>query len=173
MSVSCKRPKVAKDLKRYGVKASSSVFHQTQVPTAQELVSVTMAEPAERSSTAGQRLGAPESFGVSTLEPGLRPPGQPPGRQVPIRVQMLDDTQEVFEIPVSHFFLFTLNECSAKCLPNIYIYLYIFIYRYIYIKNSFLIVKDRVIHTPLSVRDGNLQETSSLSTLQLHDWPRI
>uniref|UniRef100_A0A665T8Y4 FERM, ARHGEF and pleckstrin domain-containing protein 1 n=1 Tax=Echeneis naucrates TaxID=173247 RepID=A0A665T8Y4_ECHNA len=47
---------------------------------------------------AGQRLGAPESFGVSTLEPGLRPPAQPPGRQVSIRVQMLDDTQEVFQI---------------------------------------------------------------------------
>uniref|UniRef100_A0A7N6BI58 FERM, ARHGEF and pleckstrin domain-containing protein 1 n=1 Tax=Anabas testudineus TaxID=64144 RepID=A0A7N6BI58_ANATE len=49
-------------------------------------------------STAGQRLGAPESFGVSTLEPGLRPPTQSPGRQVCIRVQMLDDTQEVFQI---------------------------------------------------------------------------
>uniref|UniRef100_A0A8D3DAG9 FERM, ARHGEF and pleckstrin domain-containing protein 1 n=1 Tax=Scophthalmus maximus TaxID=52904 RepID=A0A8D3DAG9_SCOMX len=49
-------------------------------------------------STAGQRLGAPESFGVSTLEPGLRPPAQPPGRLVSIRVQMLDDTQEVFQI---------------------------------------------------------------------------
>uniref|UniRef100_A0A667X2S9 FERM, ARHGEF and pleckstrin domain-containing protein 1 n=1 Tax=Myripristis murdjan TaxID=586833 RepID=A0A667X2S9_9TELE len=49
-------------------------------------------------STAGQRLGAPESFGVSTLEPGLRPPAQPPGRQISIRVQMLDDTQEVFQI---------------------------------------------------------------------------
>lgn len=61
-----------------------------------------MVEPADRSSTAGQRLGAPESFGVSTLEPGLRPPAQPPGRQVSIRVQMLDDTQEVFEIPVSN-----------------------------------------------------------------------
>uniref|UniRef100_A0A3Q4MAL1 FERM, ARHGEF and pleckstrin domain-containing protein 1 n=1 Tax=Neolamprologus brichardi TaxID=32507 RepID=A0A3Q4MAL1_NEOBR len=46
----------------------------------------------------GQRLGAPESFGVSTLEPGLRPPAQPPGRQVSMRVQMLDDTQEVFQI---------------------------------------------------------------------------
>ncbi|GAA6227604.1 FERM, RhoGEF and pleckstrin domain-containing protein 1-like isoform X2 [Lates japonicus] len=57
-----------------------------------------MVEPADRSSTAGQRLGAPESFGVSTLEPGLRPPVQPPGRQVSIRVQMLDDTQEVFQI---------------------------------------------------------------------------
>uniref|UniRef100_A0A665T984 FERM, ARHGEF and pleckstrin domain-containing protein 1 n=1 Tax=Echeneis naucrates TaxID=173247 RepID=A0A665T984_ECHNA len=52
----------------------------------------------QRPSTAGQRLGAPESFGVSTLEPGLRPPAQPPGRQVSIRVQMLDDTQEVFQI---------------------------------------------------------------------------
>uniref|UniRef100_A0A3B4G6L1 FERM, ARHGEF and pleckstrin domain-containing protein 1 n=1 Tax=Pundamilia nyererei TaxID=303518 RepID=A0A3B4G6L1_9CICH len=57
-----------------------------------------MVEPADRSSTAGQRLGAPESFGVSTLEPGLRPPAQPPGRQVSMRVQMLDDTQEVFQI---------------------------------------------------------------------------
>uniref|UniRef100_A0A667XSY9 FERM, ARHGEF and pleckstrin domain-containing protein 1 n=1 Tax=Myripristis murdjan TaxID=586833 RepID=A0A667XSY9_9TELE len=57
-----------------------------------------MVEPADRPSTAGQRLGAPESFGVSTLEPGLRPPAQPPGRQISIRVQMLDDTQEVFQI---------------------------------------------------------------------------
>uniref|UniRef100_A0A8C4ESE0 FERM, ARHGEF and pleckstrin domain-containing protein 1 n=1 Tax=Dicentrarchus labrax TaxID=13489 RepID=A0A8C4ESE0_DICLA len=52
----------------------------------------------EMPSAAGQRLGAPESFGVSTLEPGLRAPAQPPGRQVSIRVQMLDDTQEVFQI---------------------------------------------------------------------------
>ncbi|CAJ1086766.1 FERM%2C ARHGEF and pleckstrin domain-containing protein 1-like isoform X1 [Xyrichtys novacula] len=57
-----------------------------------------MVEPADRPSAAGQRLSAPESFGVSTLEPGLRPPTQPPGRQVSIRVQMLDDTQEVFQI---------------------------------------------------------------------------
>ncbi|XP_057679251.1 FERM, ARHGEF and pleckstrin domain-containing protein 1-like [Corythoichthys intestinalis] len=57
-----------------------------------------MVEPADRQSTAGQRLGAPESFGVSTLEPGLRPPIQAPGRKVSIRVQMLDDTQEVFQI---------------------------------------------------------------------------
>ncbi|KAM9328038.1 FERM, ARHGEF and pleckstrin domain-containing protein 1-like isoform 2-T2 [Pholidichthys leucotaenia] len=57
-----------------------------------------MVEPVDRSSVAAQRLGAPESFGVSTLEPGLRPPTQPPGRQVAIRVQMLDDTQEVFQI---------------------------------------------------------------------------
>ncbi|XP_061129030.1 FERM, ARHGEF and pleckstrin domain-containing protein 1-like isoform X2 [Syngnathus typhle] len=57
-----------------------------------------MVEPADRPSTAGHRLGAPESFGVSTLEPGLSPPGQAPGRKVSIRVQMLDDTQEVFQI---------------------------------------------------------------------------
>uniref|UniRef100_A0A3P8V2I7 FERM, ARHGEF and pleckstrin domain-containing protein 1 n=1 Tax=Cynoglossus semilaevis TaxID=244447 RepID=A0A3P8V2I7_CYNSE len=57
-----------------------------------------MVEPADRPSTAGQRLSAPDSFGVSTLEPGLRPPAQTPGRQVSIRVQMLDDTQEVFQI---------------------------------------------------------------------------
>ncbi|XP_008401376.1 FERM, RhoGEF and pleckstrin domain-containing protein 1-like isoform X6 [Poecilia reticulata] len=57
-----------------------------------------MSELTDRPSTAGQRLGAPESFGVSTLEPGMRPPVQPPGRQVSIRVQMLDDTQEVFQI---------------------------------------------------------------------------
>ncbi|KAM9835759.1 FERM, ARHGEF and pleckstrin domain-containing protein 1-like isoform 2-T2 [Aulostomus maculatus] len=57
-----------------------------------------MVEPADRSSTAGQRLSAPESYGVSTLEPGLRPPTQPPGRLVSIRVQLLDDTQEVFQI---------------------------------------------------------------------------
>uniref|UniRef100_A0A1A8J284 FERM, ARHGEF and pleckstrin domain-containing protein 1 n=2 Tax=Nothobranchius kuhntae TaxID=321403 RepID=A0A1A8J284_NOTKU len=57
-----------------------------------------MSELAEKPSTAGQRLSAPESFGVSTLEPGLRPPTQPPGRQVSFRVQMLDDTQEVFQI---------------------------------------------------------------------------
>lgn len=89
------------------------------MPAAQELMSVTMAEPAERSSTAGQRLGAPESHGVSTLEPGLRPPGQPPGRQVPMRVQLLDDTQEVFEIPVSNIFLSRHYQLCAKCLPDI------------------------------------------------------
>uniref|UniRef100_A0A8C6U049 FERM, ARHGEF and pleckstrin domain-containing protein 1 n=1 Tax=Neogobius melanostomus TaxID=47308 RepID=A0A8C6U049_9GOBI len=55
-------------------------------------------EPVDRPSAAGQRLSAPESFGVSTLEPGMRPPVQPPGRPVSIRVQMMDDTQEVFQI---------------------------------------------------------------------------
>ncbi|XP_062384374.1 FERM, ARHGEF and pleckstrin domain-containing protein 1 isoform X1 [Sardina pilchardus] len=57
-----------------------------------------MVEPDERPSNAGQRLGAPESLGISTLEPGQRPPTMPAGRQVSVRVQMLDDTQEVFEI---------------------------------------------------------------------------
>lgn len=57
-----------------------------------------MVEPEERPSVAGQRLGAPESLGISTLEPGQRPPTMPPGRQISIRVQMLDDTQEVFEV---------------------------------------------------------------------------
>uniref|UniRef100_A0A673IWH0 FERM, ARHGEF and pleckstrin domain-containing protein 1 n=1 Tax=Sinocyclocheilus rhinocerous TaxID=307959 RepID=A0A673IWH0_9TELE len=51
------------------------------------------------------RLGAPESMGISTLEPGQRPPTMTPGRQVSIRVQMLDDTQEVFEVSVRHLFL--------------------------------------------------------------------
>lgn len=60
-----------------------------------------MVEPDERPSTAGQRLGAPETLGISTLEPGQRPPTMPAGRQVSVRVQMLDDTQEVFEISVS------------------------------------------------------------------------
>uniref|UniRef100_A0A672M7A0 FERM, ARHGEF and pleckstrin domain-containing protein 1 n=1 Tax=Sinocyclocheilus grahami TaxID=75366 RepID=A0A672M7A0_SINGR len=57
-----------------------------------------MVEPEERPSVAGQRLGAPESMGISTLEPGQRPPTMPPGRQVSIRVKMLDDTQEVFAV---------------------------------------------------------------------------
>ncbi|KAK0139088.1 FERM, ARHGEF and pleckstrin domain-containing protein 1 [Merluccius polli] len=59
-----------------------------------------MVEPCDRPATAAQRLGAPDSYGVSTLEPGLRPPTtQPSGsRQVPIRVQLLDDTQEVFQV---------------------------------------------------------------------------
>ncbi|KAG7271289.1 hypothetical protein CRUP_003243 [Coryphaenoides rupestris] len=59
-----------------------------------------MVEPSDKPATAAQRLGAPDSYGVSTLEPGLQPPTAQPsgGRQVPIRVQLLDDTQEVFQI---------------------------------------------------------------------------
>uniref|UniRef100_A0A672LEI8 FERM, ARHGEF and pleckstrin domain-containing protein 1 n=1 Tax=Sinocyclocheilus grahami TaxID=75366 RepID=A0A672LEI8_SINGR len=67
-----------------------------------------MVEPEERPSVAGQRLGAPESMGISTLEPGQQPPTMPPGRQVSIRVQMLDDTQEVFEQRASGKVLFDL-----------------------------------------------------------------
>uniref|UniRef100_A0AAQ5YLX2 FERM, ARHGEF and pleckstrin domain-containing protein 1 n=1 Tax=Amphiprion ocellaris TaxID=80972 RepID=A0AAQ5YLX2_AMPOC len=48
--------------------------------------------------TPGQRLGAPETLGISTLDPGHRPPAMPPGRHVTIRVRMLDDTEELFDI---------------------------------------------------------------------------
>ncbi|KAM9396013.1 FERM, ARHGEF and pleckstrin domain-containing protein 1-like isoform 1-T1 [Salvelinus alpinus] len=56
-----------------------------------------MVEPGDR-AVAGQRLGIPESLGVSPLEPGQRLPTTPPGRQVSIRVQLLDDVTEVFDI---------------------------------------------------------------------------
>uniref|UniRef100_A0A671W2C2 FERM, ARHGEF and pleckstrin domain-containing protein 1 n=1 Tax=Sparus aurata TaxID=8175 RepID=A0A671W2C2_SPAAU len=49
-------------------------------------------------ATSGQRLGAPETLGISTLDPGHRPPAMPPGRHVTIRVRMLDDTEELFDI---------------------------------------------------------------------------
>uniref|UniRef100_A0A8C7XAW3 FERM, ARHGEF and pleckstrin domain-containing protein 1 n=1 Tax=Oryzias sinensis TaxID=183150 RepID=A0A8C7XAW3_9TELE len=54
------------------------------------------AEPA--SCGAGRRLGAPVTLGISTLDPGHRPPAMPPGRQVAIRVRMLDDTEEIFDV---------------------------------------------------------------------------
>ncbi|XP_048834406.1 FERM, ARHGEF and pleckstrin domain-containing protein 1 isoform X3 [Brienomyrus brachyistius] len=57
-----------------------------------------MVEP-EQKPTAGQRLGAPETLGISTLEPGHKPLTMPPGRQISIRVHMLDDTEEVFDVP--------------------------------------------------------------------------
>lgn len=50
---------------------------------------------------AGQRLGAPETLGISTLDPAHRPPAMPPGRHVTIRVRMLDDTEELFDVSVS------------------------------------------------------------------------
>ncbi|XP_023698321.2 FERM, ARHGEF and pleckstrin domain-containing protein 1-like isoform X2 [Paramormyrops kingsleyae] len=53
---------------------------------------------AELRPTAGRRLGAQESLGVSTLEPGRRPPPMPRGRRISIRVLLLDDTEEVFEV---------------------------------------------------------------------------
>uniref|UniRef100_A0A672JRB1 FERM, ARHGEF and pleckstrin domain-containing protein 1 n=1 Tax=Salarias fasciatus TaxID=181472 RepID=A0A672JRB1_SALFA len=55
-------------------------------------------DPEPMSSGAGQRLGAPETLGISTLDPGHRPPAMPPGRHVTIRVRMLDDTEELFDI---------------------------------------------------------------------------
>ncbi|XP_038136173.1 FERM, ARHGEF and pleckstrin domain-containing protein 1-like [Cyprinodon tularosa] len=59
-----------------------------------------MAEPDQEtiSSGAGQRLGAPETLGISTLDPGHRPPAMPPGRRVTVRVRMLDDTEELFDV---------------------------------------------------------------------------
>uniref|UniRef100_A0AAY4D439 FERM, ARHGEF and pleckstrin domain-containing protein 1 n=1 Tax=Denticeps clupeoides TaxID=299321 RepID=A0AAY4D439_9TELE len=56
-----------------------------------------MVDPKLRSS-AGQRLGAPETLGISTLDPGHKPPAMPPGRHISIRVRMLDDTEEIFDV---------------------------------------------------------------------------
>uniref|UniRef100_A0A8C7QQJ0 FERM, ARHGEF and pleckstrin domain-containing protein 1 n=1 Tax=Oncorhynchus mykiss TaxID=8022 RepID=A0A8C7QQJ0_ONCMY len=56
-----------------------------------------MVEPKPRASAA-QRLEAQETLGISTLDPGHRPPIMPPGRHVTIKVRMLDDTEEVFDI---------------------------------------------------------------------------
>ncbi|XP_067108692.1 LOW QUALITY PROTEIN: FERM, ARHGEF and pleckstrin domain-containing protein 1 [Osmerus mordax] len=62
----------------------------------------TMAEPERETlglrPSAAQRLGAPETLGISTLDPGHRPPAMPPGRHVAVRVRMLDDTEEIFDI---------------------------------------------------------------------------
>ncbi|KAF7709599.1 FERM, ARHGEF and pleckstrin domain-containing protein 1 isoform X1 [Silurus meridionalis] len=52
----------------------------------------------EPTSSAGQRLGAPESLGVSTLESGQKPPAMSAGRRIAIRVRMLDDSEEIFDI---------------------------------------------------------------------------
>ncbi|XP_056285140.1 FERM, ARHGEF and pleckstrin domain-containing protein 1 isoform X3 [Pseudoliparis swirei] len=59
-----------------------------------------MAEPDPQPMASGavQRLGAPETLGISTLDPGHRPLAMPPGRHVTIRVLMLDDTEELFDI---------------------------------------------------------------------------
>lgn len=75
------------------------------VQAGQWAVQRTMAEPDPEtiSSGAGQRLGAPETLGISTLDPGHRPPAMPPGRHVTIRVRMLDDTEELFDISVSYY----------------------------------------------------------------------
>lgn len=53
----------------------------------------------EPKPTLGARLGAPENSGISTLESGQKPPPAPSGKLMSIRIQMLDDTQEAFEVP--------------------------------------------------------------------------
>uniref|UniRef100_A0A4W3GTZ6 FERM, ARHGEF and pleckstrin domain-containing protein 1 n=1 Tax=Callorhinchus milii TaxID=7868 RepID=A0A4W3GTZ6_CALMI len=45
--------------------------------------------------TPGARLGVQDSMGISTLEPGQKPPSSPPGKLTPIKVQLLDEAQEV------------------------------------------------------------------------------
>ncbi|KAI9530229.1 hypothetical protein NQZ68_004246 [Dissostichus eleginoides] len=57
-------------------------------------------DPEPMSSGTGHRLGAPETLGISTLDPGHRSPAMPPGRLVSVRVRMLDDTEELFDISV-------------------------------------------------------------------------
>ncbi|XP_047670714.1 FERM, ARHGEF and pleckstrin domain-containing protein 1 isoform X2 [Tachysurus fulvidraco] len=52
----------------------------------------------EPTSSAGQRLGAPESLGISTLESGQKPPAMGTGRHTAIRVRMLDDSEEIFDV---------------------------------------------------------------------------
>ncbi|XP_005374138.1 PREDICTED: FERM, RhoGEF and pleckstrin domain-containing protein 1 isoform X2 [Chinchilla lanigera] len=53
----------------------------------------------EQKPTPGSRLGAAENSGISTLERGQKPPPTPSGKLVSIKIQMLDDTQEAFEVP--------------------------------------------------------------------------
>nr|XP_057937120.1 FERM, ARHGEF and pleckstrin domain-containing protein 1-like [Doryrhamphus excisus] len=61
-----------------------------------------MADPDSEpvKSRAGHRLGAPETLGISTLDPAHRPPAMPPGRHVTVRVHMLDDTEELFDVSI-------------------------------------------------------------------------
>ncbi|XP_067392985.1 FERM, ARHGEF and pleckstrin domain-containing protein 1 isoform X5 [Emydura macquarii macquarii] len=61
-------------------------------------VSLNMGEMEQR-STAGSRLGAQENAGISTLEHGQKLPMTLPGKLTSIKIQMLDDTQEVFDVP--------------------------------------------------------------------------
>nr|KAF6427512.1 FERM, ARH/RhoGEF and pleckstrin domain protein 1 [Rousettus aegyptiacus] len=53
----------------------------------------------EQRPTPGSRLGAQENSGISTLEHGQKPPPTPSGKLMSIKIQMLDDTQEAFEVP--------------------------------------------------------------------------
>ncbi|XP_053563799.1 FERM, ARHGEF and pleckstrin domain-containing protein 1 [Bombina bombina] len=54
----------------------------------------------EQRQTAGSRLGATESAGISTLEHGTKPPLSPQGKIFPFKVQMLDETVETIEAPI-------------------------------------------------------------------------
>ncbi|CAO2591917.1 FERM, ARHGEF and pleckstrin domain-containing protein 1 [Lemmus lemmus] len=54
----------------------------------------------EQKPTPASRLGAPENSGISTLERGQKPPPTPSGKLMTVKIQMLDDTQETFEVPV-------------------------------------------------------------------------
>ncbi|OXB79923.1 UNVERIFIED_CONTAM: hypothetical protein H355_000953 [Colinus virginianus] len=69
----------------------------------------------EQRPTAGSRLGAQENAGISTLEHGQKPPMTPPGKLISIKIQMLDDTQETFDVPTS-----TLPQSlsSSLCLQD-------------------------------------------------------
>ncbi|XP_070607303.1 FERM, ARHGEF and pleckstrin domain-containing protein 1 isoform X2 [Erythrolamprus reginae] len=53
----------------------------------------------EQRTTTGSRLGIQENAGISSLEHGQKLPSTPTGKLISIKVQMLDDTQETFEIP--------------------------------------------------------------------------
>ena len=52
--------------------------------------------------TPGARLGTATPVGVSTLEPGLGPPAGAarPTMRTQLRVQLLDDSVEVFDVEV-------------------------------------------------------------------------
>ncbi|XP_031218654.1 FERM, ARHGEF and pleckstrin domain-containing protein 1 isoform X2 [Mastomys coucha] len=53
----------------------------------------------EQKLTPASRLGAPENSGISTLERGQKAPPTPSGKLMTVKIQMLDDTQEAFEVP--------------------------------------------------------------------------
>ncbi|XP_052588401.1 FERM, ARHGEF and pleckstrin domain-containing protein 1 isoform X2 [Peromyscus californicus insignis] len=53
----------------------------------------------EQKPTPASRLGGPENSGISTLERGQKPPPTPSGKLMTVKIQMLDDTQETFEVP--------------------------------------------------------------------------
>ncbi|XP_029460341.1 FERM, ARHGEF and pleckstrin domain-containing protein 1 isoform X2 [Rhinatrema bivittatum] len=58
-----------------------------------------MDETEQRPGSASQ-LGTPDNAGVGTLERGQTVPDLPPGKLIPFKIQMLDDTQETIEVPL-------------------------------------------------------------------------